>query len=53
MKKAPFDKLRKELLTKSSDDQLRILRIQMAKELESRLAVQEKRFFKNPAIGVR
>ena len=42
-----------EMLNKASDENLRIMKIKIDRELERRLAAQEKKYFKNPAIGQR
>ena len=42
-----------DMLKRASDENLRIMKIKIDRELESRLAKHEAKYFKNPAIGVK
>lgn len=48
-----YNSRKAELMRDCTEEQLRILRIACASELERRLAEQEKKYFKRPAIGSR
>lgn len=52
MEKRQFHSRRKEMLKDGTDEQLRILRLSIANELESRLVKVDKKFFKNLPSGV-
>ena len=39
------------MLAKASDENLRIMKIKIDRELEKRILAQEKKYFKRPAIG--
>jgi hypothetical protein len=46
-----FQSRKAELMRDCTAEQIRFLRIACAKELEDRIAKEEKKFFKTPAIG--
>jgi hypothetical protein len=48
-----FHKVQEKVLSKATCEQLRIMRIKIATELESRLKLAESKYFKKRAIGER
>ena len=51
MEKRQFHSRRKEMLKDGTDEQLRILRLSIANELERRLVRADKQFFKKLPVG--